>query len=238
MKKIITLIFAAITSMATYAQSSPVLLQFTGEKNAEAKETTVTDENTGFSVTVKSTKGTISGDGAKNFQHEDEDDANMITISNSWKPGQLIDGKNASMTVTIPSDGKLCVFARSTGEDKDLCVIITQNDKRTVSLIKNTKSGRKNKKNKTVFDYAEVSVEKGVATVETYKQDADPNGDGYNCTNANIFGVGFKSSSATSISEIKNTISNKEKYYNLAGQEIQKPSKGLFIKNGKKYMIK
>ena len=42
----------------------------------------------------------------------------------------------------------------------------------------------------------------------------------------------------TGISDIQNKAVDSNIYYNLNGQQIENPAKGLFIKNGKKYVIK
>ena len=43
---------------------------------------------------------------------------------------------------------------------------------------------------------------------------------------------------ATSISDVQQRVGEKDVYYNLQGQRVEKPSKGLFIRNGKKVVIK
>ena len=48
----------------------------------------------------------------------------------------------------------------------------------------------------------------------------------------------FDEGEATAISAIKSVNAGNNQYYNLNGQRIQKPAKGLYIVNGKKYMIR
>lgn len=237
MKKIFTLISVAMMAVAIHAQTTPVLLQFTGEKNDDATEVSLQDTESGFAATFKSTKGKIGGDGNKNFQHPDEVE-DIVVVGNSWKPGQPINGDNASVTVTIPSAGTLSVYARTSGDDKDLCIVITQEDKRTVTLVKNTKNGAKNSNNKTVFDFAEVKVVAGTATIETFKQETDEGADGYNCANANIFGLGFKKDVSTCIGSVEINRQSDARNFNLSGQQVTQPTKGIFIKNGRKYITK
>ena len=43
---------------------------------------------------------------------------------------------------------------------------------------------------------------------------------------------------ATGISDVLQRVGEEEVYYNLQGQRIDKPGKGIYIKNGKKVMIK
>lgn len=224
-------------AFAVHAQITPVLLQFTGEKNEEATEVTLQDYESGFAATFKSTKGKIGGDGNKNFQHPDEV-ADIVVVGNSWKPGQPINGDNASISVTIPSAGTLSVYARTSGDDKDLCIVITQGNKRTVTLVKNTKNGTKNSNNKTVFDFAEVEVVAGTATIETFKQETDEGADGYNCANANIFGLGFKNGTNTGIKSSEIVRQSDAHVFSLTGQQVAQPTKGIVIKNGRKYITK
>lgn len=47
------------------------------------------------------------------------------------------------------------------------------------------------------------------------------------------------SNSSTGVSELKNILNNEDNaIYNLNGQRVSKPAKGLFITNGRKYMVK
>ena len=45
-------------------------------------------------------------------------------------------------------------------------------------------------------------------------------------------------SETTGISEIENSKSKIENYYNLNGQRVEQPTKGLYIVNGKKVIVK
>ena len=53
-----------------------------------------------------------------------------------------------------------------------------------------------------------------------------------------MIGISFVSEEGTtSISNINVNYEN-DVYYNLQGQRVDKPSKGIYIKNGKKVMVK
>ena len=50
--------------------------------------------------------------------------------------------------------------------------------------------------------------------------------------------VSLVANAATGISEIGRTVQSAEEWYNLQGQRVEKPGKGLYIRNGKKVVIK
>ena len=54
----------------------------------------------------------------------------------------------------------------------------------------------------------------------------------------NRFVVRFAGGSLTGIQTIANDYSDNEKYYNLNGMQIEQPKKGLYLKNGKKVVVK
>ena len=53
-----------------------------------------------------------------------------------------------------------------------------------------------------------------------------------------VIAIPLFSGDATSISDVQQRVGEKDVYYNLQGQRVEKPSKGLFIRNGKKVVIK
>jgi hypothetical protein len=50
--------------------------------------------------------------------------------------------------------------------------------------------------------------------------------------------VRFAGGQLTGIQTIANGNSDNEKYYNLNGMQIEQPKKGLYLKNGKKVVVK
>ncbi|MBO6188261.1 MAG: hypothetical protein J6O23_07115 [Prevotella sp.] len=57
-------------------------------------------------------------------------------------------------------------------------------------------------------------------------------------TGARTLTVAFSEGGTTGISEIENSKSKIENYFNLNGQRVSKPTKGLYIVNGKKVVLK
>ena len=53
-----------------------------------------------------------------------------------------------------------------------------------------------------------------------------------------IYAIRFVADSNTAIDEVNTDTSGNGNYYNLIGQEIVKPAKGLYIKDGKKYIVR
>ena len=72
-----------------------------------------------------------------------------------------------------------------------------------------------------------------VATNRAYLQTT------FNATAARALTIVFDEES-TGIQKIESAAANKENgaYYNLAGQRVAQPTKGLYIVNGKKYVVK
>jgi hypothetical protein len=53
-----------------------------------------------------------------------------------------------------------------------------------------------------------------------------------------IYAIRFVADSNTAIDEVNANTAGNGNCYNLIGQEIVKPAKGLYIKDGKKYIVR
>lgn len=59
----------------------------------------------------------------------------------------------------------------------------------------------------------------------------DENGEEFDCT-PTVYGI------ATNVQSVLESSVNNDCYYNMQGMKVENPSKGIYIKNGKKYVIK
>ena len=142
---------------------------------------------------------------------------------------------NNNLTLTLPSDGTLKVYARTgSSSATNRNVILTQNDAELA--------------NKILLESEAVSVNMLVDGVEVAKKVypavsvAVKAGDvsiTYPAGSINFYGFEFVAAGTTGISDIQAPKSSKDgATFNLLGQKVANDAKGIVIKNGKKFINK
>ena len=113
--------------MAVSAQTSR--LNFENLEQAELTEVSLNDGN-GFSVVAKSDKGKVDSN-SFNFAYASTDEAIESSFTQRWNVGAPLTPTNANrnMTITVPSAGKLNIYARSAKSSAtDRALVLNQND--------------------------------------------------------------------------------------------------------------
>ncbi len=136
---------------------------------------------------------------------------------------------NNGLTLTLPSDGTVKVYVRSSSSSASRTVTFSQNG---TDLLKQEVTDSKaikttiEEEEKSVFPVYSFDAKKGDVTI-TY--------DG----GANFYSFEFISGGATGIKNVTSETSVKsDAIYNLAGQQVSKDYKGVVIQNGKKFLNK
>jgi len=140
-------------------------------------------------------------------------------------------GSNNSLTLSIPSDGTLNIYARSANSSAtDRNLVLTQNETelynevvKDADAIEVTFEG--DDKATKIFPVISVEVKAGELAV------------GYPTGALNFYGfefiAGASGVNAVTVEKAKNNIR-----YNLAGQRVDESYKGVVIMNGKKFVVK
>lgn len=142
---------------------------------------------------------------------------------------------NNNLTLTLPSDGTLKVYARTgSSSATDRNVVLTQDGTELV--------------NKIILESEAVSVNMMVDGVEVAKKVypvisvAVKKGDvaiTYPVNSINFYGFDFVAAGTSGISNINaSEAANEGATFNLLGQKVASNAKGLVIKNGKKFINK
>ncbi len=142
-------------------------------------------------------------------------------------------GSKNSLTLTIPTDGTLKVYVRSASSSAtDRNLVLTQDEKELYNqVVKDedaitvTMKVNDEDKDTPVYPVVSVDVKKGEVTV------------GYPTGALNFYA--FELVTTTGINDvIVNPFTEDGYIYNLKGQRVENPRKGIYIKNGKKFVVK
>lgn len=231
MKKIFTLIATALLSAGASAQISLDFSSYTATSDAKS----ISISSDGFKVEAASdASGAAFDNSSSNFAFaatdNDVDWAFSSATDIRWKPGTGMGIKSTRwMTITVPSAGKLQIYARnSNSSNTDRTMTLIQNDKDIYgpTVVKDAdKFSLENGKANNCFPIISADVEAGTITVKTSGA-------------VNFYGFKFIPDGPSAIDAVAagETVGN-SKWYNMQGQEVQAPTKGLFIKDGKKYLF-
>ena len=143
---------------------------------------------------------------------------------------------NNNLTLTLPSDGTLKVYARTgSSSATDRNVILTQDGTELINKIVLESEAVTvgmvgddgNAKDTKVFPVISVPVKKGDVAIT------------YPVNSINFYGFEFVAAGTTGISDIQAPKSSKDgATFNLLGQKVANDAKGIVIKNGKKFINK
>ena len=143
---------------------------------------------------------------------------------------------NNNLTLTLPSDGTLKVYARTgSSSATNRNVILTQNDTELANKIQLLESEAVSvnmmvdgeEVAKKVYPAVSVAVKAGDVSIT------------YPAGSINFYGFEFVAAGTTGISDIQAPKSSKDgATFNLLGQKVANDAKGIVIKNGKKFINK
>lgn len=223
MKKFFTLI--AAVAMAASVNAQVFSFESTYSKGGAPESLTVN----GLVLTITDTDGKSAVD--ENTAYFGTADS-YTKFRTRFKTGGKSSSKN-TLTLTLPSDGTLKVYARTGSNDAtDRNIVLSQDQTELVNKIL------------LEADAASVDMEASDGTVEAKKvypviSVAVKKGDviiTYPKNSVNIYGFELTSTS-TGITSIESAASAKSTAtYNLAGQQVSSSYKGIVIKNGKKFL--
>lgn len=218
MKKIFTLI-AAVAFAAT---ASAQVLSFDTKYDKGAVPASFSNGDLVLSVT--DTDGKLAVDANTAYFGTAE---SYVSFDYRLKTGGKSSSKNG-LTLTLPADGTLKVYARTGKNDApDRNIVLTQNETELVNKILleseavKVTMGEEVKEEKNVYPVISVEAKKGDIAIT------------YPINSVNIYA--FELVNATGVSTIL-TPKADGKTYNLSGVQVSENAKGLKIKNGKKYV--
>ena len=221
MKKFFTLIAAVAMAASVKAQT------ITFEK-AAAGSVPASIAKDGLVLTLTDPENKISVD--ENTAYFGTADAYVKFLTRLKTGGKSTTQKNY-LTLTLPSDGTLKVYAR-TGKNADTNrnIVLTQDGTQLINkklleseAVKATIEGETEQKN--VYPVVSVAVKKGDVLIT------------YPTQGINIYGIEL--ATATGVSSVSVAGAKaKTATFNLAGQQVSESYKGIVVKNGKKYLNK
>ena len=228
MKKLFTIVALAFCALTINAQTTLSFSEVKAAGSLDGQTLSNTEYNYTLSLTITDTKGKVSID-ENNARFGTPE--SYVSFDHRLKSGGKSSSAN-SMSLTIPADGDLLVYARSaSGSATDRNLVLTQNDEELYNKVVQdadatsftTDEGKTSK----VFPVISVPVKQGTVDI------AYPTGA------LNFYGFTFKDKAATGITKtLKAETAKDNATYNLAGQHLNKDSKGLVIRNGKKFINK
>ena len=205
MKKFFTLIAAVAMAVSVNAQ----VLKFDAPYAAGSVPSSFSNE--GLVLTLTDTGNKMSVDA--NSQYFGTADS-YVQFGHRLKSGGKTTSKLA-LTLTLPSDGTLKVYARSSSSTANRIVTFSQNG---ANLLEQT-------------------ISDGAAVKVTMEGDNGPETN-ITCDGGTNF-YGFELATTNGITNISSETSAKSgAIYNLAGQQVSKDYKGVVIQNGKKFVNK
>lgn len=229
MKKFFTLIAMALMAIGANAQT---ISWTTDDVTSKAGLDGQTYGSDGFVLTCVDDQSKMSIE--KNNAYFGTADSYEKFVADLKTGGKSQTGsKNSSLTLTIPSDGTLEVYARTgSNSDETRTVVLVQNSDTLYNAVVKEADAVTSTDSKTVYPIISVSVKEGTVNVC------------YPVNTIKFYGFKFTSSataikSTPSIEEEETPLrSPKKPSYNISGQRVSKNAKGLVIKNGKKYFNK
>ena len=222
MKKFFTLIAAVAMAASMNAQT----LSF--DKDYAVGSVPATFSTNGLVLTVVDTNNKLVVDSnsayfgtADSYQKFDK----------RLKSGGKSSSKN-NLTLTLPSDGTLKVYARTgSSSATDRNVILTQNDAELANKIllesEAVSVNMGEEVAKKVYPAVSVPVKAGDVSIT------------YPIGSINFYGFEFVAAGTSGISNINaSEAANEGATFNLLGQKVASNAKGLVVKNGKKFINK
>ena len=122
-------LFFAFALLSTTANAQTSNLNFEGLTKEKLTEVSLNDGN-GFTVVAKSDKGKVEGN-SLNFAYASTDENIETSFTQRWNAGAPLTptDANRNMTITVPSAGKLNIYARSAKSSAtDRSLVLNQND--------------------------------------------------------------------------------------------------------------
>lgn len=228
MKKFFTLIAAVAMAASMNAQK----ISFDPGTLYAAGKVPASFSNEGLVLKVTDTSSKMSVDA--NSQYFGDADS-QVQFGARLKTGAKSTDANF-LTLTLPSDGTLKIYARSgKSADTNRNLVLTQDGTELYNkvlldadAVKVPMWDSKENKNvdKSVFPVVSVSAKKGDVVIT------------YPTNSVNFYGFELVSGT-TGITNIDAASSAKSSsLYNLAGQQVNKDYKGVVIQNGKKFLNK
>ena len=191
MNKSSKLIAAAILALPMGLQAQTVRLDFSAYETTSSAASISLSDNNGFTVEGASNANSAEFDtSSSTFAFSADDEAPDWAFSKAirWKPATGLNNASRWMTITVPSAGTLCIYARnasSTSTDRTLT--ITQNDKELYgpTAVKDEDAFHL-ANNKQCFPIISAEVKAGTITVNT-------------SGSINFYGFAFTPTAATSV---------------------------------------
>ena len=193
MNRHFNMISSALLLLPLVATAQTVRLDFSAYTTESSAASISLSDNNGFTVEGASNAGSAAFDQTSaNFAFTAEDDDADWKFSSAirWKPATGLNNASRWMTITVPSSGKLDIYARnSSGSNTDRTLTITQNE--TVlygpTVVQDAdKFDLTNGKAKNCFPIISADVEAGTITVNT-------------SGSINFYGFSFTPTAATSV---------------------------------------
>ena len=132
MNKTTKLIAAAILALPMGLQAQTVRLDFSAYETTSSAASISLSDNNGFTVEGASdASGAAFDTNSANFAFSANDEAADWAFSSAirWKPGTGLNKNGRTMTITVPSAGTLCIYARNaSGSNTDRTLTLTQNE--------------------------------------------------------------------------------------------------------------
>lgn len=191
MNKTTKLITAAILALPMGLQAQTVRLDFSAYETTSSAASISLSDNNGFTVEGASNASSAAFDTNSSnfaFSAEDEEPDWAFSTAIRWKPATGLNNASRWMTITVPSAGTLCIYARnSNGSNTDRTLTITQNDQVLYgpTAVKDEDAFRL-ANNKQCFPIISAEVKAGTITVNT-------------SGSINFYGFAFTPTAATSV---------------------------------------
>ncbi|MBP3788560.1 MAG: hypothetical protein J6I52_02975 [Prevotella sp.] len=172
MNKTTKLIAAAILALPMGLQAQTVRLDFSSYTTESSAASISLSDNNGFTVEGASNASSAAFDTNSSnfaFSAEDEEPDWAFSTAIRWKPATGLNNASRWMTITVPSAGTLCIYARnSNGSNTDRTLTITQNDQVLYgpTAVKDEDAFRL-ANNKQCFPIISAEVKAGTITVNT-----------------------------------------------------------------------
>ncbi len=193
MNKYFNLIAAALLLPSLGATAQTVRLDFSAYETTSSAASILLSDNNGFTVEgVSDVSNAAFDQTSANFAFTTEDDDADWKFSSAirWKPATGLNKTGRTMTITVPTAGKLCLYVRNaSGSDATRTLTLTQNE--TVlygpTVVQDAdKFDLTNEKAKNCFPIISADVAAGTITVNT-------------SGSINFYGFAFTPTAATSV---------------------------------------
>ncbi len=128
---------AAVMPIGAWAQTSTSRLNFEGMEATTPYKTVSLDDGNGFKVVAESDRDESAIDGNNiNFAYSVDDESAEWSPTKRWKPATGLNKSGRSMTITVPSAGKLNLYVRnSSGSDATRTITLTKSGTQLYSEV-------------------------------------------------------------------------------------------------------